>query len=353
MKVVLLANASSTHTVRWSNSLSESVNLHLISFEEPIDPLKKRVNFHRLHGHFKFRYFFGVFQTLRILNQIKPDIVHAHYASGYGTLGRLCGVYPLIISVWGSDVYEFPMRSWIHRLTLERNLSYAKAILSTSYSMAKEVEKYSGDTPVYVIPFGVDVENFFDFGLRRHCSQVIRLGTLRVQSMNYGIDILLNSFAYLLTHEILEYQVELVVGGDGPEKESFIELAAKLGLEDRVKFLGQIDYSTVPDFLNTIDIFIALSQRESFGVAILEASATGCSVVVTDCDGLLEVVEGGITGFVVPRNDIKSAAISITTLIKSPALRAKMGEAGKAFVQRKYKWSESIQKCLDIYRIVR
>jgi len=98
---------------------------------------------------------------------------------------------------------------------------------------------------------------------------------------------------------------------------------------------------------------VAASRRESFGVAVVEASACGVPVVVTDVDGLSEVVEQDRTGFIVPREDVGSLASAIRSLILSASLRTRLGQGGRASVQRRYDWDASVTRMIECYEQVR
>ena len=93
------------------------------------------------------------------LEKFKPDILHAHYATSYGFLAAKTKFHPLVISVWGSDVYDFPKSSVLHKRLIKKVLSRAEVICSTSYCMKEEVFKYASKK-TEVVPFGVDTALF-------------------------------------------------------------------------------------------------------------------------------------------------------------------------------------------------
>ncbi len=74
---------------------------------------------------------------------MSPHLLHAHYATGYGLLARLSGFRPLLTSIWGTDVYDFPAISPLHRWLLRGNLAAATAIASTSQCMARQAARTS------------------------------------------------------------------------------------------------------------------------------------------------------------------------------------------------------------------
>ena len=140
--------------------------------------------------------------------------------------------------------------------------------------------------------------------------------------------------------------MRLVIAGSGPDRESLEALAARLGVRDRVDFLGAIPNSEVPDLLRRLDVYVALSRldSESFGVAIVEAAACSCPTLVSDAAGPAEVVEDGTTGIIVARNDADAAAAALTRLLQDPGLAREMGGAGRRHVVANYSWDH----CLDV-----
>jgi glycosyltransferase involved in cell wall biosynthesis len=98
-----------------------------------------------------------------------------------------------------------------------------------------------------------------------------------------------------------------------------------------------------------LDIFVAVSLQESFGVSVLEASACGKPVVVSDVGGLPEVVDNGQTGIIVESKNSDQLVDALMTLINNPDLRKKMGDAGRSKVMRDFSWDSSVKKMLFIY----
>ena len=108
----------------------------------------------------------------------------------------------------------------------------------------------------------------------------------------------------------------------------------------------------MPEVLHSFDIYVALSESESFGVAILEASACGLPVVVSDAGGLSEVVENGQTGIVVPRHDPEAASRAILSLISSSEIRCQFGQHGVERVKQLYSWEKSYEQLYYVFTII-
>lgn len=359
MKVALLSSASSIHTVRWANALSQKgLEVHVISQHPQLETMDKKVKVHLLPFRSVLGYFMMVPSVRKILNEIKPDILNAHYASGYGTTARLVDYRPWLLSVWGSDVYDFPYKSFLHKRLVQKNLLAADAVASTSVSMAEQVNALTaGLKQISITPFGVDTAFFQSLSnsvVKNNGRQEIVVGTVKSLAPTYGIDTLIKSFAILLQVLIVNRpeiakRVILRIVGSGPQEAELKALVDQLNISDRVFFVGQVDSTEVPKELGKLDIYVALSRSESFGVAIIEASATGRPVVVSDAGGLPEVVVDGVTGIIVPTEDPYAASDAILKLILDRSLRIHMGEAGKQYVNSNYDWNISVDIMKNLY----
>lgn len=150
-------------------------------------------------------------------------------------------------------------------------------------------------------------------------------------------------------HPDLAARLMLRIYGGGSQFRMLTAMAEDLGLGDCVELKGQIPHCDVPAALDELDIYVALSRRDSFGVAILEACSSGLPVVVSDADGPAEVVLDGVTGFVVPIEDADAASARLETLVLDPRLRAAMGAAGRMRVREKYSWNHSLDLMQQAY----
>ncbi len=344
MRVLLLAAANSIHTIRWANGLaSRGVEVHLATAHPLTHILDHRVQLHALPHRAPYAYLLSLRALKKIITKIKPDVMNIHYATGYGLLGRLTGFKPCLLSVWGSDVYDFPEKSFFHQMVLKSNLDSATAIASTSTSMARQTSKYAPNKKIFITPFGID-ENIFTPRERSFPSDAVVIGTVKTLKSKYGIDTLIRVFSEVVKRVGESPSLRLEITGDGPDLESLRDLVASLGLQNKVIFHGSVSHSQVPEMLNRLDIYVALSRlnSESFGVAIVEASACGKPVLVSDADGPAEVTIQGKTGFIVPREDIKGAADALVELIQDSDLRALMGKVGREHVIENYTWAKSL-----------
>jgi L-malate glycosyltransferase len=351
-RICLLANLAGAHSVRWVNHFHrKGYEVNVFSDGEGQGVLDG-IRVHRMREilPFKLDYFREVRRLRQLVTSIRPAFVHAHYASGYGTLGRLIGFHPYIVSVWGSDIYEFPHRSPLHRWLLKRNLAAADYLCSTSRDMAREARKYTSK-PILITPFGVDCEEFSPLARAREETNEFVVGTVRSLEKSYGIDCLLKAFKLFIDRHP-DWPSRLVIVGGGNLERDYRRLASDLALGERVSFVGKVPHSRVPDYLRSFSVFAALSYAESFGVAVLEASSCGIPVVVSNVGGLPEVVEDGETGLMVSPNDEAAAADCFEKLFLSPSLRDSLGQAGRRLVKESYDWDQTARIMEDLYEEV-
>ncbi len=367
MRLLLIGDCNSIHLIKWARALhAKNIEIGLFSLSninhshfENLDNLTiqsiqlSSTLFKSGEGSFKKISYLKALPRLKsFIKTFKPQILHAHYASSYGLLGALSNFHPYIVSVWGSDIYDFPKRNFIFKQITKHTLGKADQILSTSKVMAIETQQYT-DKNIIETPFGVNLEKFKPIHSEKLEDGPLVVGTIKALEYKYGIDVLIDAFAEVKKMED-SGAIELHLVGEGQEKAVLEAQVKKLGLTKYVKFLGRIDNNVVPKVLNSFDVYAALSRwdSESFGVAIVEAQACEVPVVVSNTGGLPEVVSHNESGIVVESENKSEAAQAILQLIKDPNLRKAMGKAGRKRVSAFYDWNENVQKMVEVYTTI-
>ncbi len=347
VKIVMLADSRSVHVRRWSRSLVDrGIQLTLISLGgddvEKVDLIKvpfsgnRRLDFLRRAEYVK-----------RLIEQIEPDVVHAHYASSYGYWGMKSGFRPFLLSVWGTDVVEFPS-NMISRIFLKRIIKSADVITATSEYLRGVASKFMDDnrTPVYVVPFGVEIG---PMASKKTVSDTVRLIYTKGHHKRYGPDILLKAFKAALEKCS---SLSLTLAGEGKMTPQLKKMAANLGIADKMEFTGFIDNGKVPAELAAHDILVMPSLREGFGVSSLEASATGLPTIATNVGGIPEIVVDGKTGLLVPPGDVSALAEAIVRFAQDAGLRHDFGMNARAFVEKRYNWDKNVDQMIDLYEFL-
>lgn len=360
-RILLLSDINSAHTQKWAGALAKAgFTTAIYSLSAPIDDwytalgirLLSEGGLNRKHFYsadiLKSIYFLSGGKVKKAVQDFQPDFVHAHYLSSYGTLGRLCGFHPLIISAWGSDLLDFPQRSFFHRNLIRRNLEHADVRVASSSILAKEIEK-NFHLSAQIIPFGIDTNRFRPLPEeRKRFKEEIVIGTIKSLEPVYAPEILLRAFAKLVK-ENTSHSLRLFLVGDGSLEPMLRRLVLELNISEQVTFEGKVNYSEVHRFHNQMDIFVNISLRESFGVAVLEASACGKPVVLSTAEGLREVFVQDQTGLAVGIGSIDETAAALSMLIKDRILREKMGEEGRKFVIENFDWERNVGRLISLY----
>ncbi len=363
MKVLLLADPASVHTLRWANSLSErgveicifgisTYDRTVYNKEIRIETLDSSPGIKaRTDGSIlKIVYLKAVGKIKSLIRSFNPDIVHSHYASSFGLLGALQNFHPYIISVWGADIYNFPEKSFIHKSIIRFSLGRADRILSTSRVMALKTSRYTKKN-IEITPFGIDINKFRPEKNDNLFGKSLVIGTVKTLEKKYGIGYLIKAFK-LLKDKFSD--IKLLIVGSGSMEHELKEMVSSMGIENDVHFTGFIPSEKVSEYHKMIDIYVAASieDSESFGVAILEAGACGKPVVVSNVGGLSEIVENGKTGLIVEKQNTKALAEGIEKLLVNINLRNEMGNNGRMKVLQEYNWADSVDKMISIYKSV-
>jgi glycosyltransferase involved in cell wall biosynthesis len=136
--------------------------------------------------------------------------------------------------------------------------------------------------------------------------------------------------------------------GDGPERSALERQAKALGLQDKVVFTGVRTDTEM--YLSIADVFVLLSVwEEAFAFTLLEAMASSCPVVATRVGAIPESILDGVTGILVPPQDVKATAEAILELLNDGTLRKRMGLAGRERVERHFSLERWIEETIRIY----
>ena len=361
MKIFLLSDANSIHTIKWVKSLSDrGLEILLFSLFEPNQfSLKnyKQINVRIITPNFKIKidefrkpsaqkiqYLLTLPQIMKNLRNFKPDILHAHYSSSYGLLGSLCGFKPFFLSVWGSDIQHFPYQGKIPRLFTKFVISKPDIICSTSISMKETIQNEYKRDDVQVIPFGIDTEQFRP-ALKDKEKFIV--GTIKSIESHNGIDCLLDAADILINK--LKKDINFIIVGSGSYEKTLKIKCKNLKLNDKVDFVGYVNHDKVINYYNILSIFVAVSERESFGVSVLEAAACEIPSITTNVGGLPEVNLNNKTGIIIDSKSPIKLAESILHLYNNKQKRDELGLGARKRVIKEFSWKKSVDKMIDLY----
>jgi teichuronic acid biosynthesis glycosyltransferase TuaC len=228
------------------------------------------------------------------IREHSPGFIHGHalYPSGAAAamVARATGL-PLVITVHGSDLYALSERDeW--RARIAEVASAADRIVCVSGALATDVSCLLGvpSERVSVVPDAYDEARFSYVARRAPGPGRVRLVCVARLVEVKGVHLLLEAVGQLVADGL---DASLVVVGDGPLRPQLAATAARMGIAGRVQFSGGLPPERVPLVLTEADIYVQPSLREGFGLALVEAMATGLPVVATRSGGPEETVGHG------------------------------------------------------------
>jgi type III pantothenate kinase len=292
----------------------------------------------------------------------QPDIVHAHYwMSGWAARvacppsARLVQTFHALGCVkrrHQGDADSSP----VEREPVERSLvADADAVIATCRDEVTELIGLGGSSSrIVVVPCGVD--HLFSpqrprplvLRRRRHRRRVVCVSRMVARK---GIGDLIGALAEL------PRDVELVVAGgpplaevdSDPEIRRLRGIAEDLDVADRCQFVGSLNRQEVAALLRSADVAACTPWYEPFGIVPVEAMACGVPVVGTRVGGLLDTIEDGVNGLLVPPRCPDQIAAAIGALLDDPVRRRALGRAGARRADRLYRWPTVARAVLAVY----
>jgi len=291
--------------------------------------------------------------TIEAVANFKPDILHVHHLFLITWVARyinsLSGIKYLILS-HGSDLYSLDADKRYFPLTKDA-VNSARGIVANSGFTRKELIKAFGkeiSKKLSVIPGGVDIKDYPNNMDTTLLDEKYDLKDKRVVLFT----------GRLISHKGVKYLVkaakeikgEVVLIGEGPEKQYLKEFVEKKGLKN-VHLLGYLPPEELTKFYYRADVFVAPSVwDEPFGLTILEAMASKTPVITTRRGGIPMLVKSGHNGIFVKARNSKRIAEAVNKLLENDELRKKMGENAREIVEKKFTWQIVAKKFDKLYK---
>ncbi len=288
----------------------------------------------------------------RVLDAFKPDLVYIHFLSInalYVLLLHYILRFKLVASARGNDIQGIPKRSRTQRWMLRRLFQRADAILFCSSYVQRDAAPFlEGVSPrafIGVVGDGYDAEEFRGLEPFVHSAPyLLAMGRLVHKK---GFDLLIEAFARI-SQEFP--QLQLLIAGDGEEREALQELLDRLKLRDRVKLLGFSGrQETIRLFLGC-EFFVLSSRIEPFGIVVVEAMAAGKPVLATRSGGVVGLVQPGVNGLLV-EPQVQDLANAMREMLSRPDETRRMGERAADTIQKRT-WAAVTEEFLQVFAAI-
>ncbi len=298
----------------------------------------------------------------RTLRDVQFDVVHTHHPLWVGVWGawyaRRMGL-PLVTTI--HTQYELfanlvplpqPLVKAYLRRKVRRYCNMCHVVTTPSPSTARRLRKLGVKSPVEVVPNPIELAAFGNANgeaiRRKHgLKGKFVLGYLGRLSREKQIHVLVDAL------ELVRRQIpdaHLLIVGDGPARPELEKLVAARKLADAVTLVGPVPHAEVPHYQAAFDVFLSASLGETQPLASTEAMAAGTPVVAVAAMGVSDLIEDGVSGFLVSRAAAaEQMAAAVVKLARDRELRRRVSEAGKQ-VAAQFRPDNVARKLLETYQ---
>ena len=293
--------------------------IHFITYSQPVrlELLSNNVHFHEVHvpEYPLFHYQpYELALSSKLVDMVKLygiELLHVHYAIPHAYAAYMAqqmlkdeGIFvPIVTTLHGTDITLVGSHPF-YKPAVTFSINKSNAVTSVSESLKKDTLRlFNIKNKIHVVPNFIDLEkheySFTDCqrGMLAEDHQRIITHISNFREVKQIPDVI--KIFYNVQKEL---PAKLLLIGEGPEKEGAERLVEKLGISDYVIFLG--NSNEIDRILCFSDLFLLPSKTESFGLAALEAMASGVPVISTNTGGLSEVNEDGFSGYLSDVNDV-------------------------------------------------
>ncbi|MEM7677306.1 MAG: N-acetyl-alpha-D-glucosaminyl L-malate synthase BshA, partial [Myxococcota bacterium] len=284
-------------------------------------------------------------KIVEVAQEHRLDLIHAHYAVPHATSVYLAkqalgGTFRSVTTLHGTDVTRVGVEASIQRINRFSVEASDGVTVPSEYlrTAARRDLELSDTTNIEVLPNFINTDHFFPAPSRQRAI-LGRLfnGNSPPMTPDERVLVHVSNFrpvkrvddAVKAFHRIQKaIPSRLILVGDGPERAKVATLARDLGLGHKVCFLGtMVEFA---DLIRHADLFLLPSETESFGLAALEALASGVPVVASNVGGLPEVVRDGETGRLTPMGDVEAMADAAVELLRDAKRHENFAHAARA-----------------------
>ena len=306
------------------------------------------------NGVFKNKSALSMYEFIHYLNKPEYNVLHAHFGmnGNYVAQLRTLGLFKkarFITTFHGYDLHkDFRKNNFYTQLFSDGDVF----TVNTKYSRSLLAGLGCPPDKIEVLPVGLNTTEFkknMKLTNGESCISILFVGRLiELKAPDKVIEIC----SMLKERNTIKFSAQII--GDGNMLQELEKLIAANGLQEEVTLYGSATQEYIKEAMNNADLFLYPgitynSSAETQGLVIQEAQAMQLPVLISDAGGMAEGILDGITGYVLPENDLNAFADKIELLAHNVELRKKMGEAGSDFVETRYDSKILNKKLLSLY----
>lgn len=283
-----------------------------------------------------------------IIDQVKPDIIHAGPIQRCAFPVALLDFHPLVSVSWGYDLIHDAGRDtmwrWMTRYTLNQS-----AVMVGDCDTIRQLAIAHGmpDERIVTFPWGINLGRFTPkHQPGKGANATFSILSTRGWEPIYGIDILARAFVLAAKERP---DMRLVMLGGGSMEAQLREIFTGGGVLEKVRFQGLVGTDELPDFFRDTDVYVSASHSDGTSISLLEALASGTPAIVSDIPGNREWIEPGVQGWLFPDGDAEALAQAITNAFDGRQKLSGMGRAARVLAERRANWETNFPHLLSAY----
>ena len=351
MKICFLGDIASIHLIRWVEYFRDNGHsVSVISFSNTeISGIEfryvgEKININSDGGNKQYLKKINVIK--RLIKEINPDVINAHYLTSYGLIGALIKDRPLIVSTWGSDILVTPKRNFMYNKLTKYVLKRANLVTSDSNFMSNEIENlgYSRKN-IVTVPMGIDTNLFNSYGRVEHENETVFL-SMRTLCSNSNIETIIKAFKKV--HE-KNKKTKLIITNSGDKKAEILDLIKEMNLEENIEYKGFIPRDVVANLLKTSDVYISIPTSDSTSVTLLEAMNSGIFPIVSNLPANKEWINDNENGFILKKiNEDELYNLMIDSIEKKDLIN-KAKKINEKIIRNRAIWKDNMASIIYRY----
>lgn len=295
----------------------------------------------------KWKYPFSMLRARKLIKKLRPDIVHAHYATSAGLTALVCGYHPAIVTVHGSDLTT-GIKSLIWRPLLRKIFRFTDCVNVVSEGLGDMVLSLGIDRDkIETFTLGIDTGKFpFSPGTKIDKSRPLKMVCTRRLEEVFDHGTILQALAILREKGV---EFEMTFFGDGSLLYRMKQQVKDLGLDNEVSFAGRIHNDKLPELLGRYDVYLSASLWDGASLSLLEAMATGVFPIVSDIKANSAWLQNGVDGFLHKVGDAGDLAGCIMRLLDEPEIAEKARLKNRSKIEEKADRIKNMKRLEVVY----
>jgi len=343
IKILLLSDSRSFHTVRFAKALKQQ-NCHVLTVsledgEMSFVQLKKRGPIEQTH------YLLAVLPLRKIIERYQPNIINAHFASGYGFIAALARgqrPIPIIVNLWGSDILIVPGKSPLHRLKTIYALKKADYIVGDSQYIVGVAHQLTPFKHSEVIPWGIEREFLHLHKKSYSFHQPLKIIVPRAHETVYNNLFIVKALAPLIN----EGKITLTFPAFGSLFKKF-KRKSQILVGDKLLFYPQFIRRDFLNFMAQHDLYLSASRSDSSPASLIEAMALGLLPIAANIEGVQEWLSSS-SGFTFTPDNHSELYNIMNKIINSAEIYDEMRRNNRQRVERKAVFEDNIAQQIKI-----